>query len=158
MAVQYYQGQYYDIPDNSTVGNNWQQLIGHPQIGALAPKPIGAPTGQSQQPQGPNVFSDPFGTASSGGKQGTLQPYINRMTQNASNALYGGLLGYQPQSLVAGNAGGTPQNSQVPQWRLPSAIPTPNQGQVGLLGPQANNYQSIDMQQPVFGKRSWMEA
>jgi hypothetical protein len=104
------------------------------------------------------MFANPFTTASSGGVQGTLQPYINRMTQNASNALYGGLLGYRPQSMIAGNAGGTPQNSRVPQWMLPSAIPTPNQGQIGLLGPQANNYQSLDQQQPVFGKRSWMEA
>jgi hypothetical protein len=115
-------------------------------------------TAPTQAPQGANVFTDPFGTASSGGVSGTLQPYINRMTQNASNALYGGLLGYRPQSMIAGNAGGTPQNSRVPQWMLPSAIPTPNQGQIGLLGPQANNYQSLDQQQPVFGKRSWMEA
>jgi hypothetical protein len=156
MAVQYSNGQYYETYPNFN-GSVWQNLLNNPLSKSFS-TPIGPPTGQNQQLQGANVFSDPFGTASSGGKQGTLQPYINRMNQNASNALYGGLLGYSPQSMIAGNAGGTPQNSKVPQWNLPSAIPTPNQGQTGLLGPQANNYQSIDMQQPIFGKRSWMEA
>jgi hypothetical protein len=79
---------------------------------------------------------DPFGSAMSGTKKGTLQEYINRMTQQGSNALYGGLLNYQPQSMMAGNAGGTPQPSQVPQFNLPSAIPQ------GLLS--------------GFGNRSWM--
>jgi hypothetical protein len=80
---------------------------------------------------------DPFGSAMSGTKKGTLQEYINRMTQQGSNALYGGLLNYQPQSFQAGNAGGTPMPSQVPEgFNLPSAIPQ------GLLS--------------QFGNRSWM--
>lgn len=106
----------------------------------------------SQQPinqQQPNtgilnngMFTDPFGTAMSGGQSGTLQPYINRMTQNASNALYGGLLNYQPQSMIAGNAGGTPQNSTVPQgFNIPSALQNYMNGQ-GLN----------------FGNRSWMQG
>jgi hypothetical protein len=106
-----------------------------------------APKQQMPMNTGDNgMYGDPFGTAMSGGVSGTLQPFINRNTQQASNALYGGLLGYQPQSLVAGDAGGTPQNSMVPNWRLPSAIPQPNQAQMGLLGPN----------QPMFGNRSWM--
>ena len=85
------------------------------------------------------MYGDPFGTAMSGTKSGTLQPYINRMTQNASNALYGGLLGYQPQSLIAGDAGGTPQNSTVPQFNMPSSL---GQG-LNFTG---------------FGNRSWMKG
>jgi len=123
-----------------TGGSGWQQ----PQL--QAPPQTQANTG---------MYGNPFGTAMSGTQKGTLQPYVNRMTQNASNALYGGLLGYSPQSLIAGNAGGTPVNSTVPSWSLPSAIPTPNQGQVGLLGAQANNQQ---LPQGIFGNRSWMVA
>lgn len=109
-----------------------------------------------QQPTSPNtgMYGDPFSTAMSGNQKFSLQPYVNRMTQNASNALYGGLLGYRPQSMIAGNAGGTPVNSTVPNWRLPSAIPTPNQGQVGLLGAQANPQQQMG----IFGNRPWMVA
>jgi len=86
------------------------------------------------------MFSNPFGTAMSGTQTGTLQPYVNRMTQNASNALYGGLLGYSPQSLIAGDAGGTPVNSTAPQWNLPSAIGGTGQGL---------NFTN-------FGNRAWM--
>lgn len=86
------------------------------------------------------MYGDPFGTAMSGTQSGTLQPYVNRMTQNASNALYGGLLDYKPQSLIAGDAGGTPVNSTAPQWNLPSSI-----GGVG----QGLNFTG-------FGNRSWM--
>lgn len=86
------------------------------------------------------MYADPFGTAMSGTQTGTLQPYVNRMTQNANNALYGGLLGYKPQSIVAGDAGGTPVNSTPPQFNLPSAIPQQGQG-LNFTG---------------FGNRSWM--
>lgn len=92
---------------------------------------------EPQLPQWTNyassMFGNPFGTVMSGTQSGTLQPYVNRMTQNASNALYGGLLNYQPQSLIAGDAGGTPVNSTAPQWNLPSML--------GGLN---------------FGNRSWM--
>jgi len=94
------------------------------------------PTGSTSS----GMWGNPFGTAMSGTQSGTLQPYVNRMTQNASNALYGGLLGYSPQSMVAGDAGGTPQNSSVPQFNLPSAIPQTGQG-LNFTG---------------FGNRSWM--
>lgn len=86
------------------------------------------------------MYKDPFGTAMSGTQTGTLQPYINRMTQNASNALYGGLLGYSPRSMIAGDAGGTPVNSTVPQFNIPSAL-----GQYG----NGLNFTG-------FGNRSWM--
>jgi len=89
-----------------------------------------------------SMFSNPFSTAMSGTQSGTLQPYVNRNTQLSSNALYGGLLGYSPQSQVAGDAGGTPQNSTVPQFNLPSAIPTTGQG-LNFTG---------------FGNRSWMKG
>lgn len=93
---------------------------------------------QTAQPANTGMFGDPFGTAMSGNERGTLQPYVNRMTQNASNALYGGLLNYSPQSMVAGSAGGTPQNSTVPQFDIQSAL-------------KGMNGQSLG-----FGNRSWM--
>ena len=133
-------------PNGDVLGFYGQKLFNiGPQSSATPPQPT---------QQGASMYQDPFGTAMSGTQKGTLQPFINRNTQLSSNALYGGLLGYQPQSMVAGNAGGTPVNSQVPQWRLPSAIPTPNQGQIGLLGPQANPQQQMG----IFGNRSWMGA
>jgi hypothetical protein len=141
MAVEYYNGQFYNPLQPGMAGiNNIAQTPYVPGLGMYANPVSGGGQQQPQAPQGANVFTDPFGTASSGGVKGTLQPYINRQNQQASNALYGGLLGYQPQSMIAGNAGGTPQNSQVPQWMLPSAIPQMTQG--GLLG--------------NFGQRSWM--
>jgi hypothetical protein len=164
MAVEFINGKYYNVPDNGSflqrasylnaINRDFNATSAGLPSPFDAPTPIGAPPMQQAQQVQANtgMYSDPFGTAMSGTQKGTLQPYVNRMTQNASNALYGGLLGYQPQSMVAGNAGGTPVNSTVPKWRLPSAIPTPNQGQVGLLGSQAN-------QQPqgIFGNRAWME-
>jgi hypothetical protein len=87
------------------------------------------------------IFSDPFGTAMSGNQTGTLQPYVNRMTQNASNALYSGLLNYQPQPMISGGAGGQNISTQVPQvFNIPSALQ-------GMMGGQGLN----------FGNRSWMK-
>lgn len=104
-------------------------LFNGPQQVAAAP----APVVQKQQDTG--MYGNPFSTAMSGMKAGTLQPYVNRMTQNANNALYGGLLDYKPQPIVAGDAGGTPVNSTPPQgFNLQSAL---------LNG--------------EFGKRSWMK-
>jgi hypothetical protein len=103
--------------------------------------PVQAPAPQQMMNNNNGMFGDPFGTAMSGTKSGTLQPFINRNTQLANNALYGGLLGYQPQQLMAGDAGGTPVSPTPPQFNLPSAIP---QDQQGLLG--------------GFGKRAWMEG
>lgn len=97
--------------------------------------PVGAQQTQNAVPNSA-IFKDPFSTAMSGNQTGTLQPYINRMIQNASDALYGGLLNYQPTPMVAGNAGGTPINSNVPQFNIPS----------GLL-----NFNG-------FGNRSWMQG
>jgi hypothetical protein len=130
----------------NVLGNTY---FGRPMTQAAVPAP------QQMMMQGNGMFGDPFGTAMSGTKSGTLQPFINRNTQLANNALYGGLLGYQPQQLVAGDAGGTPVNPTPPQWKLPSAIPNPNQAQVGLLGPQAANYNQ--QEKPIFGNRAWME-
>jgi hypothetical protein len=161
MAVQYINGQLYDIwqPSMANImnpaaakGSSYQHIY------ETGRGPIGTPIGMANLNQGGNMsqqgrsmFGDPFGTAMSGTKSGTLQPFINRNTQLANNALYGGLLGYQPQQLMAGDAGGTPVNPTPPQWKLPSAIPTANQAQVGLLGPQAQT------DKPIFGNRAWME-
>lgn len=150
MAVEYINGQFYNAPDGGMMYYGWksalERTLNAQNKGVAAPfdavYPIGAPNryGQaapkaSQTNNG--MFSNPFSTAMSGTQTGTLQPYVNRMTQNASNALYGGLLNYSPQSLIAGDAGGTPQNSTAPQFNLPSAI---GQG-LNFTG---------------FGNRSWM--
>ena len=90
--------------------------------------------------QSSGMYQNPFSTAMSGTQSGTLQPYVNRMTQNANNALYGGLLGYKPQSIVAGDAGGTPVNSTPPQFNIPSALQGYGNG-LNFTG---------------FGNRSWM--
>jgi hypothetical protein len=137
----------------NTLGFTLPQQMG---LYGSAPKPAAMPASQNM-PNTPfsGMFADPFSTAMSGNKSGTLQPFINRNTNLANNALYGGLLGYQPQQLMAGDAGGTPVNPTPPQWKLPSAIPNPNQAQVGLLGPQGGNYNQ--QEKPIFGNRAWME-
>lgn len=110
-----------------------KMLLGYRQNPANPTQPL---------PQTPasGMWSNPFSTAMSGTQTGTLQPYVNRMTQNANQALYGGLLGYSPQPIVAGDAGGTPVNSTPPQFNLQSAIPQQGQG-LNFTG---------------FGNRSWM--
>jgi len=143
MAVQYINGQYYNFPDTGSFLQNAALKNYINTSSPFAMQPIGAPTAQPPPPQQPlnnGMFGDPFGTAMSGGQSGTLQPYVNRMTQNASNALYGGLLNYKPQSMIAGNAGGTPVNPQAPQgFNIPSALQ-------GMQNGQGLN----------FGNRSWM--
>lgn len=111
----------FEIPDYFGTNKNIQETPSH-----------------TPAPQLSGMYQNPFSTAMSGTQSGTLQPYVNRMTQNANNALYGGLLGYQPQGIIAGDAGGTPVNSTPPQFNLQSAIP-----QQGL------NFTG-------FGNRSWM--
>lgn len=153
-SVFYANGQYYNplqlYSGGGAVNPGSQYVPGYGWAMPLTPPAASNSNNNSNTGNGNN----PFASASSGGVSGTLQPYVNRMTQNANQALYGGLLGYQPSQLVAGNAGGTPVSPNTPQWRLPSAIPTPNQGQVGLLGAQANPQQQMG----VFGNRSWMVA
>jgi hypothetical protein len=86
---------------------------------------------------------DPFGTAMSGNQSGTLQPFVNKMTNQASNALYGGLQSYQPQPMQSGNAGGQTIQTEVPQFSMPPAMQSMMQGQDGGgFG---------------FGKRAWMK-
>jgi len=82
----------------------------------------------------PSFFKNPFATAMSGTQQGTLQPYINSMTNNAYQALYGGLLGGGNPAMQSGNAGGQAMSFQAPQLNLPSLL---------------SNFQG-------FGNRSWM--
>jgi len=85
-------------------------------------KPLGPAGGQQAMSMSAGGGNNPFSAAMSGNQKGTLQPYINRMTGNANNALYAGLLGYQPQQLIAGNAGGTPEHPQAPQFSLPPGL------------------------------------
>lgn len=98
------------------------------------------PTSGQAAPKSDNldrgVFSDPFGTASSGGLVGKLQPYLNMQNTNAYGSLYGGLLGYQPRDMATGNAGGTPTTATGAQFELPSLL---------------SNFQG-------FGNRSWMKG
>lgn len=155
MAVQYYNGQLYDVWKNPSGMLNFpggflqakamssSGLEGYNKVPGLGwALPIGTSNTSTNTNQSNlnGMYSDPFGTAMSGTKSGTLQPYVNRMTQNASNALYGGLLGYSPQSMVAGDAGGTPVNSTAPQFNIPSALSQYGNG-LNFTG---------------FGNRSWM--
>jgi len=149
MAVQYFKNQLYDVyqPTGAADASFSHAKLMNPTkysgynfvegLGGYA-TPVGAMTTQPNQQAGANgMYADPFGTAMSGTQSGTLQPYINRMSQNASNALYGGLLNYTPQNVVAGDAGGTPVNGQAPTgFNIPS----------GLL-----NFNG-------FGNRSWMQG
>jgi len=121
-----------NLPSISLGQNNWNNL---PQssvdffVKSGLLKQLGMPPTSQQTPQGPAFGGDPFSSAMSGNQKGTLQPYINRMTGNANSALYGGLLGYQPQQLIAGNAGGTPVNPQAPQnFSLPPGLLNANMG------------------------------
>lgn len=147
MAVQYYNGQLYDVlPQRQgmaaalpmfNIPKGYSKI---PTLGYAMPIGMNLNNNSNNSFNVSGMYKDPFGTASSGGQSGTLQPYVNRMTQNASNALYGGLLGYSPQSMVAGDAGGTPQNSTVPQFNIPSALSKFGNG-LNFTG---------------FGNRSWM--
>lgn len=65
--------------------------------------------------------TNPFGAAMSGTQHDTLQPYINQQTQQASDALNGGLLG-QSMPMQSGNAGGMPMTATQPQFDLTSAL------------------------------------
>ena len=60
---------------------------------------------------------DPFLSASAGGVQGGFQPYINKLSNQATQALNGGLLDTIPQALQPGNAGGTPEQIADPRLR-----------------------------------------
>jgi hypothetical protein len=153
--IKFVNGQYYDVSSRLPWEAARDVAAGYTHIpGVGLAKSLTATV--NNQPAAPApVFSNPFGTAMSGTQSGTLQPFVNRNTQMANNALYGGLLGYQPQQLKSGDAGGTRVNPMPPQWKLPSAIPNANQAQVGLLGPQAANYNKP--QSGIFGNRAWME-
>lgn len=60
--------------------------------------------------------------------QGALQNQYNRLAQQASNALNGGLLGYQPSQIQA--AGSNPQTFNAPQGNFRNSFA----GLQGLLG------------------------
>lgn len=72
---------------------------------------------QQQQP-----VQQPYQTQS-------IQPYLNRLTQQANNALYGGLLGYN-QNLPMMSGGQNPQTFAAPQGNFRDAFA----GMQGLLG------------------------
>lgn len=116
--------------NNYASSNPMQQAYGSPGYNGFgigfggrgnsrpAPKPA------APQEVQPNLMpmAAPFTSAMSGTQSGTLQPYINQLTQQGSDALYGGLLNYQPQPMMAGAAGGVPQPSQVPQFNMPQGL------------------------------------
>lgn len=79
--------------------------------------PLAQPTNNSSI-----LGGNPFTSAMSGLQKNSLQPYVNYQNLLANNALYGGLLGYQPQSMLAGNAGGIPQSPQAPSFNLPGIL------------------------------------
>lgn len=80
-----------------------QQIFAQPQ----APAPVMPPYQQL----------DPFLSASAGGVQGGFQPYINKLANQATQALNGGLLEPSPQALQPGNAGGTPEKIADPRMQ-----------------------------------------
>lgn len=132
MAVEYFNNQLYDVYQPSSgftdllrsngIGSN--KINDYNYINGLGyAKIINTPQAQPQ---------------SSSQKVPSLQPYINRMTQQASDALYGGLLGYQTQPMQSGQAGGQTIQTNIPQWGLPSSMP--KEGGFG------------------FGNRSWMKG
>lgn len=117
------------IPNNLLGSGIYNNIYNPFRFFQRKPEPAPAPFQPSP------MFANPFSTAMSGTQSGTLQPYINRNTQLANNALYGGLLNSPPAQLLAGDAGGTPVNPTPPQFNLPSALP----------------------HKPMFGNRAWME-
>lgn len=58
-----------------------------------------------------------------------IQPQMNRLTQQANNALYGGLLGYN-QNMPLMSGGSNPQSYAAPQGNFRDAFA----GMQGLLG------------------------
>lgn len=64
----------------------------------------------------------------------SIQPQLNRLTQQASNALYGGLLGYNPQPMMSG--GQNPQSFAAPQGNFRDAF----SNMQGLLGQGNSNW------------------
>jgi hypothetical protein len=94
----------FNNPDNLNyaVGQGWLQPYGMQQNQAPAQQPIG-----TQQ----------------------IQPQLNRLTQQANNALYGGLLGYN-QNMPMMSGGSNPQTFAAPQGDFRSAFA----GMQGLLG------------------------
>lgn len=137
--LSYFNGGYYDVaPAGLSSINQIATGMYSPMRGLGFAREV-APLNQQPQQSGQSpsgVFGDPFGTASSGGVQGTLQPYINKQNTNAYQSLYGGLLGYSPKDMTAGNAGGTPTTATGAQFELPSLL---------------SNFEG-------FGNRSWMKG
>ena len=119
MALQYINGQIYDVPEpDIMVKNGWHnpqtsyQLISSGQI-----KPI-----QLSQPQAPAPAPQPS-------QAPQMQAQMNRLTGQARDALYGGLLGYQSPGLQSG--GSNPQSFAAPQgsFRFPFGLLNGNGGQ-----------------------------
>lgn len=109
---------YNSLTLNNPAGNYWGFGLsyGAPQQNS------GIATPSPQVNQSSNIFTNPFGTAMSGTQKGSLQPYVNYQNLLANNALYSGLLGYQPTAMQAGNAGGIPVSPQAPQFSLPGLL------------------------------------
>lgn len=110
---------------------NYQQLLGLSNPG-FSYAPLFWNGVQSQlsgymHPQAPQAqpMQQP---AASGPTPAMLQNQYNRLAQQASNALNGGLLGYQPSQIQA--AGSNPQTYNAPQGNFRNSFA----GLQGLLG------------------------
>jgi hypothetical protein len=117
--LQYHEGQLY---------NNPYTYVGAPPLSSLLSAPGGGSQyglhplsmGPQQKPAAP--------TPTPSVVPGQVQNQVNRLTGQARDALYGGILGYQPQSLVSG--GDKPQTFAAPQggFRFPFGLLNGSQG------------------------------
>lgn len=126
-GVSYLNGQYYTggYPQRNTGNSLIDNAYGsaYQTLGAINPAvfnqyyhPVGAPQNMQQPAQ------QPLPTQS-------IQPQLNRLTQQANNALYGGLLGYN-QNMPMMSGGSNPQTFAAPQGNFRDAFA----GMQGLLG------------------------
>ena len=106
MAKQYYNGQVYEIPDH-LYNDPWYRNNPNPAL-------LGISSIQAAPPQAPAPTPAP--------QMNQLQPQFNKLTGQARDALYGGLLGYQAPALTSG--GSNPQSFAAPQggFRFPFGL------------------------------------
>lgn len=98
------------LGSQNTMGSNkFNYLMNHGQIAPLQQQPA------AQTPQTPDQLAQ-------------LQPFLNHLTSQASDALNGGILGYHPSQMTA--AGANPQTFNAPQGTLSNGFANMQ----GLLG------------------------
>lgn len=110
-AIQSHNGQLYNNP--------YANMIGAPPLSML----LNAPGGGAQYGLAPlQVGGNQAPAPTPAPKMDQLQPQYNKLTEQARNALYGGLLGYQAPALTSG--GSNPQSFAAPQggFRFPFGL------------------------------------